>query len=153
MRYQGKVTVHADRQEVWDFVLDVDKFAACMPGVENLKLLDERTFEGVMRAKVGPVSGEFAFQAQIVDSEAPVRLSAQVEGTDTLTKSTMTADIQMQLAEAGPDETEITYESEVKIKGRLAIIGDMVIRATGAQVIEEFFKRLRERIEGTPAAP
>ena len=93
MRYQGKVTVHADRKDVWDFVLDVDKFAACMPGVENLKPLDDHTFEGVMRAKVGPVSGEFGFQAQIVDSEAPVRLSAQVEGTDTLTNSTMTADI------------------------------------------------------------
>ena len=151
MRYQGKVTVHADRKDVWDFMLDVDKFAACMPGVENLKLLDDRTFEGVMRAKVGPVSGEFGFQAQIVDSEAPVRLSAQVEGTDTLTNSTMTADIHMQLAEAGSGETEVTYESEVKIKGRLAIIGDMVIRATGAQVIEEFFKRLRERVEGAAA--
>ena len=30
----------------------------------------------------------------------------------------------------------------------LAIIGDMVLRATGAQMIEEFFNRLRGRVEG-----
>jgi hypothetical protein len=32
------------------------------------------------------------------------------------------------------------------VVGRLAIIGDMVLRATGAQVIKEFFKRLRNQV-------
>ena len=104
-----------------------------------------------MKAKVGPVSGDFTFRAQIVDAEAPVRLRAEVEGVDSLTNSTMTADITMSLAALGEDRTQLDYSSEVKIKGRLGIIGDMVIRATGAQVIEEFFNRLRARVETNPA--
>lgn len=151
MNYKGKVEIDAPASEVWEFVLDVDKFASCMAGVEDLARVDDRTFTGKMRAKVGPISGEFVFQAQIVDSEAPVRLTARVEGTDTLTKSTMTADITMNLEAKGDDQTELEYQATVDVKGRLAIIGDMVLRATGAQVIKEFFKRLREKVSGAAA--
>ena len=147
MKYEGKVTLKAEPLDVWDYLLDVDKFSACMPGVEDLKRIDDTTFDGTMRAKVGPMSGNFEFRAQIVESEPPRQITARVEGKDSMTKSTMTSDITMTLAALRPGETELTYLSTVDIQGRLAIIGDMVIRATGAQVIKEFFKRLGVNIE------
>lgn len=146
MNYKGTVEIDAPALDVWDFVLDVDRFASCMAGVEDLVRVDDRTFTGKMRAKVGPISGEFAFQAQIVDAQEPVTLTAHVEGTDTLTNSTMTADITMNLVAKNDSSTELDYQATVDVNGRLAIIGDMVLRATGAQVIKEFFKRLREQI-------
>lgn len=149
MKYQGKVSLQATAGSVWDVVLDIDQFADCMPGVQDLVKIDERTFEGGMSAKVGPVSGDFRFRAQIVDAEAPVNLTAHVEGEDSLTKSTMTSDITMALSVDGTS-TELAYTAEVNIKGRLGIVGDMILRATGAQVIEEFFNRLRKKVE-TPA--
>ena len=151
MIYEGKVTLDAAPLAVWEFVLDVDKFAACMPGVEDLVMVDEHTFDGTMKAKVGPISGEFGFRARIMESDTPTELKAHVEGTDSLTKSTMTADITMTLAALEVDRTELAYRAVVEVQGRLAIIGDMVLRATGAQVIAEFFKRLRERVEGATA--
>lgn len=150
MKYQGKVEFNAPPAAVWGVVLDVDQFAACMPGVQDLVKIDDRTFEGGMSAKVGPVSGDFSFRAQIVDAEEPVRLRAEVEGTDSLTKSTMTSEISMALAALREGETQLDYNAEVRIKGRLGIVGDMVLRATGAQVIDVFFQRLRERVEAPP---
>ncbi len=151
MNYKGKIEIDAAALDVWEFVLDVDKFASCMPGVEDLVRVDDKTFTGKMRAKVGPISGEFVFEAQIVDAEAPVKLTAHVEGKDSLTNSTMTSDIEMNLASVGDTKTELTYSATVDVQGRLAIIGDMVLRATGAQVIKEFFKRLRNQITGEAA--
>ena len=151
MKYQGKVAIRAKSTAVWDVVMDVDEFAACMPGLQNLIKIDDRTFEGGMSAKVGPVSGDFSFRAQIVDAEAPVSLRAHVEGQDSLTNSTMTSDITMELSTDAEDETNLDYHAEVNIKGRLGIVGDMVLRATGAQVIDEFFKRLRAKVEAAPA--
>ena len=150
MNYEGTVTFDAPALTVWEVVLDIDQFAACMPGVENLTKVDEQTFDGNMNIKVGPMSGAFDFRARIVESDPPTQLTTQVEGTDSLTKSTMTSDITMTLAPLGPNQTELAYAANVRIKGRLAIIGDMVIRATGAQMIDEFFNRLRGRVEGAP---
>ena len=147
MHYQGKVNLNAGQLAVWDFMLDVDKFSSCMPGVEDLIRVDDATFTGTMKAKVGPISGAFAFEAHIIESEAPTQLKAHVEGTDSLTKSTMTSDITMDIASLDAGGTELTYAASVDLKGRLGIIGDMVIRATGAQVIKVFFERMRERID------
>ncbi len=147
MKYQGKVEFAAQPLTVWNTVLDMEQFVACFPGVDDIVMVDDRTFEGGMKAQVGPVAGDFTFRAQIVEAEEPVRLRAEVVGEDSLTKSQMTADIEMSLAPLGADRAQLSYLSEVRIKGRLGIVGDMIIRATGAQVIEEFFRRLRVRVE------
>lgn len=149
MKYQGKVPFRAPRADVWRVALDVEQFAECMPGVRDVVKIDDRTFEGGMSAKVGPVSGDFSFRAEIVEAEEPVRLAARVEGQDSLTKSEMTASIEMTLAESDGG-CELAYASEVTIKGRLGIVGDMILRATGMQVIEEFFNRLRAKVEPPP---
>ena len=146
MKYQGKVAFRAAPADVWRVVLDIEQFAECMPGVRNIVKIDDRAFEGGMSAKVGPVSGDFSFRAEIVEAEEPVRLAARVEGQDSLTKSAMTASIEMTLAEEDGG-CELAYASEVTIKGRLGIVGDMILRATGMQVIEEFFNRLRAKVE------
>lgn len=146
MKYDGKVAFRAAPADVWRVVLDIEQFAECMPGVQNVVKIDDRTFEGGMSAKVGPVSGDFAFRAEIVEAEEPVRLAARVEGEDSLTKSAMIAAIEMTLAEADGGG-ELAYAAEVNIKGRLGIVGDMILRATGMQVIDEFFNRLRAKVE------
>ena len=146
MKYQGKVSLQATAETVWDVVLDIEQFADCMPGMQDLEKIDDRTFEGGMSAKVGPVSGDIRFRSQIVDVDPHVSLTAHVEGEDSLTKSTMTSDITMTLAPDGTS-TELTYVAEVNIKGRLGIVGDMILRATGVQVIDEFFNRLRKKVE------
>ena len=148
MIYEGKVTLNATPLDVWTVVLDAEQFAACMPGVEDLSQLDDHTFDGAIRAQVGPLSGSFSFRASIVESSPPTELAAHVEGADSMTDSRVTSEIAMTLAASGPAQMELAYRVVVDIHGRLAIIGDMVLRATGAQMIEEFFNRLRARVEG-----
>ena len=149
MNFEGKVMFHAAQATVWEFLLDVDQFAACMPGVEKVTRVDEHTFDASMEVRVGPISGAFDFRARIVESVPPQQLRALVEGTDTIAKSTVTSEVGMTLAAIEPHQTELTYKAMVDIKGRLAIIGEMVLRPTGAQLIRMFFNRIREKVESS----
>ena len=56
MKYQGKVEFKTQPRKVWDTVLDMEQFVACFPGVEDIEMVDDKTFTGAMKAKVGPVS-------------------------------------------------------------------------------------------------
>jgi carbon monoxide dehydrogenase subunit G len=38
------------------------------------------------------------------------------------------------------------YKADVKIKGRLAILGDMVLRATATLILQEFTRRLHKEL-------
>lgn len=153
MIFADTVTVDAPASEVWDFLLDVNRSSSCMPGVDHLTLIDDRTFDGTIEARVGPIAGSFSFRAQIVDSDPPSELKAEVEGTDSVTKSTLRMDITMDLKPVGETSTELAYHAVVNVKGRLAILGDMVLRATATLILDQFAKCLRtqfggERIEG-----
>ena len=38
----------------------------------------------------------------------------------------------------------MNYRADVQIKGRLAILGDMVLRATATLILKEFARRLHQ---------
>lgn len=146
MILEGSVSVPAPASAVYDFLLDVDRFAACLPGVGEVTRIDDRTFDGTIAASVGPISGTFSFRARIVESNPPREMAAKVEGTDSVTKSTLNADMAMTLDPVSADQTELAYRATVDVHGRLAILGDMVLRATATLLVEEFTQRLKEHI-------
>jgi hypothetical protein len=53
MVLEGKIEIRAPAREVWAFLIDIDRFASCMPGLERATQIDERTFDGVVGATVG----------------------------------------------------------------------------------------------------
>ena len=147
MIFEGKIPIRAQAPTVWDLLLDVNRMAACMPGVEEVTLIDDRTFDGVIAAAVGPISGKFSFRARIVECTPPTAMVARLEGTDSVTNSALSGEMAMALDPAGADGTELAYRASVDVQGRLAILGDMVLRTTALLIVEEFTKRLRAELE------
>ena len=146
MIFEDRITVAAPAERVWAFLLDPNCIAACMPGVENVTQIDDRTFDASISASVGPISGKFAFRAHIVESNPPTEMAAHVDGVDSVTKSTIKVQMDMALDPLGPNETALAYRASVDVKGRLAILGEMVLRATAALMIEEATRRLRAQL-------
>lgn len=146
MIFSDTLLIDATPADVWALLLDVDRFAACIPGVEHVTPVDDRTFDGTILAVVGPMSGKFRFRASIVEAEPVRSLAARVLGTDSVTRSTINADLMMTLSPAALGKTELTYHTTVDVQGRLAILGDMVLRATATMMLREFGTRLRRQL-------
>ncbi|MFQ5683464.1 MAG: CoxG family protein [Candidatus Binatia bacterium] len=133
--------------EVWDFLMDIHELSSCMPGLEKATQVDDRTFEGVIGAAVGPISGHFTFRATIVESAPPEEMMVRTEGTDSVTGSRMNVNVKITLRESGNSRTDIAYNANTEIQGRLAILGDMILRATANLLLQEFTQRMRKRLE------
>ena len=123
-----------------------------MPGLQEVTQIDDKTFDGVIAANVGPISGKFSFRAMIVESKPPQQMVVRTEGTDSVTKSTVNADMLVDLQEPAANETMMNYRADIKIKGRLGILGDMVLRATATLILQEFTRRLRQSLGATARA-
>jgi carbon monoxide dehydrogenase subunit G len=149
--FEDKLTINAPATRVWDFLLDPNCIASCMPGVENVTQIDDRTFDAAIAASVGPISGKFSFRAHIVESNPPTEMAAEVDGIDSVTKSPLRAKMVMTLDPLSPDQTALAYRATVDVKGRLAILGEMVLRATATLIVQEATRRLRAQLEGTNA--
>jgi carbon monoxide dehydrogenase subunit G len=144
---EGKIAVEVPAVKAWNFLMDIDRFASCVPGLEQVTQIDERTFDGVVSATVGPISGKFTFRSTILESAPPSRMVVQTDGSDSVTHSAVVARLTVTLGEASENHTEIGYRADIAINGRLAILGDMVLRATSALVLEEFARRLKGQLE------
>ena len=147
MIFEGRAVFEAPAERVWEALLDVDTLAACLPGVQQIRRIDDDTFEGAMLASVGPISGRFDLRVQIGERTPPSAMQAAMTGTDSVTKSALRADMDLRLEELAPRQTAMAYRAAVQVKGRLAILGDMMLRATATVVVEEFLKRLRQHVE------
>lgn len=144
MIFEGNIELQNPVDRVWDFLMDIHKFSSCLPGIEEVNPIDDKSFEGIIAARVGPISGNFSFRSAILESQPPEQILVRTEGTDSVTKSTVQADMKMNLQRVSDDRTQMDYRADVKIKGRLAILGDMVLRATATLILEEFTKRLHK---------
>ena len=144
MIFDGKIDLDVPVQQAWEFLIDINKFSTCLPGIDEVKQIDDKTFDGIISATVGPISGKFNFRSTIVDSRPPEQMVVRTEGTDSVTKSTVNADMTVDLRAVSEKKSQMDYKADVKIKGRLGILGDMVLRATATLILQEFTRRLHK---------
>lgn len=144
MILDGKIDLNVPAEKAWDFLIDINKFSTCLPGIDEINQIDDKTFDGIISATVGPMSGKFNFRSTILESRPPEQMVVRTEGTDSVTKSTVNADMTVDLRRVSDTKSQMDYKADVKIKGRLAILGDMVLRATATLILQEFTRRLHK---------
>jgi carbon monoxide dehydrogenase subunit G len=144
MILDGRIDLDVTVQRAWDFLIDINKFSSCLPGIDEINQIDDKTFDGIISAAVGPISGKFNFRSTILESRPPEQMVVRTEGTDSVTKSTVNADMTVDLRQISEFKSQMNYKADVRINGRLAILGDMVLRATATLILQEFTRRLHK---------
>ena len=147
MIIEGKFTLKAPIEKLFDFVLKPETIMSCLPGAESVKLLDETTYECVVKQKVGPISAKLKFVNRLTKVERPTHVEVEGEGEDVTKLGHFKQKTQVDLREVSPGEVEVKYKSDVSIVGKLAMFGDRIMKAKARQVEKEFTNALQERLK------
>ena len=151
MLIEGQFTLKAPIQEVWDFILDPGTLASCIPGTEKIEAIDDKTYESVVKQKVGPVSVKLKFTTTLTEIEPPRHIKAVGRGADITKAGTFTQETTVDLAEISKDEVAVSYNSNVSLVGRLATFGERIMRAKAKSVGDEFTQNLQEKLQSRMA--
>jgi carbon monoxide dehydrogenase subunit G len=148
MLIEGKfILENAPIQEVWDFLLKPETLASCVPGAEEMKRIDDTTYESVVKQKVGPISVKFRFTTNLAEIDPPRYLKAVGRGADLGKAGTFTQETTVNLDEISKDTVEISYQSNVSLVGRVATFGERIMRAKAKQLEKEFTQNLQEKLK------
>ncbi|MBI5480468.1 MAG: carbon monoxide dehydrogenase subunit G [Deltaproteobacteria bacterium] len=153
MILEGQFKLAAPIQQVWDSLLNPEVLAACVPGCEKVAVIDERTYDCVVAAKVGSISARFKFTTRLTDIDPPKHLKATGRGDELGKAATFTQETVIDLAETSTNEVQVSYRANVSIVGKLATFGDRIMKAKAAQVQEEFTRSLAKRLSDQTMAP
>lgn len=140
---EGTVTfdVRAPVDRVWSFLSDVRKVGSCVPGVENIEIVDEKRATWDLKVKIGPLSQTMRVATETLEQVPPSRArfkgvadNADILGTIELTPK--------------GDATEVVYTMNVTAKGPLARIMDNFMKSKLKSQADEFAANVKKALEG-----
>jgi uncharacterized protein len=143
---EAKFSVNSGRAEVWRFIRDFESLCTCIPGVENVRVLDARTAELTVKEKIGVVPLIVTLTARIDSEEPPHRLHAVAKAEHL----TMQIDVALQTTQSG---TELVTLFDVKGEGPLKPIVDRLFEKRATERTAQFAACLGRRFSAAaPAA-
>ena len=139
--------VQAPIDAVWRFVMDPQQVVTCMPGAALDQVVDDRTFLGNVRVKVGAITASYKGRVQLaqVDHQG-YTMQMVAEGRETgggMAKGAMSS--RLRALSAG--QTEVVAEASVDLTGRLMQVGRGMIQGVAQQLFQQFVASLKQRLE------
>jgi carbon monoxide dehydrogenase subunit G len=145
--FEEEFAVSASPDVVWDFLLDPERIAPCLPGCESLEVEDAKTYRVRLTIKVGFLSTTQSLKVEIVESDRPRHLVSLARGEDRKLASQIEVRNTLDLAPAAGSGTLVRYRSEVRVLGRLGSVGDAVMKVKAKQLAGDFAANVRVAIE------
>ena len=122
----------------------------CIPGCEELTGSPEEGFSAVVKQKVGPVKATFKGEVTLSDIVEGESYTISGEGKGGVAGFAK-GGAQVTLTDAEGGGTELHYDVEAKVGGKLAQLGSRLVDSFAQKMADQFFERFQAHVEG-PAA-
>jgi carbon monoxide dehydrogenase subunit G len=145
VKFDHEIVVEAGAKTVEAFLDDIPAVARCMPGIEEVVEVAPGAYEGRLRLRLGPLGFSIAGRAELERSEDGAwRLRG--EGRDRRLGAGVEVQLDAQLAEEPGGRTRIAFTADVQLSGRLAELGQPLIRRKADSMVREFAENLGRAI-------
>ena len=157
MKFENICSIGAPCPAMWEFLTDIPKVAACLPGVEEVHALGEGKYGGVISLKIGVVKLRLSGKISIEVMDKEQRSAAlSVEAVDQKISGMMQGRLTMKLDEQGPEQTRLTVGTDLNLFGKIGEFGQPIIKKKADQMMDTFANNLAARVGGsritTPAS-
>jgi hypothetical protein len=147
MKLSGTQTFPAPRQKVWEFLIDPQCLAKCMPGCEKLEATGENEYSGVINVGLAAVKGVYNGKVKLDELQPPThyKMTLDGKGKQGFIKGAGTIDLEEQNG-----QTLLKYTGDIQIGGPLASVGQRMIDGAAKMMIGQFFTAMEAEIKAMP---
>jgi carbon monoxide dehydrogenase subunit G len=157
MQLENSFSVGAPPDQVFAYLLDVNKVVGCVPGAELSEVVDPTTFKGKVKVKVGPITVGYSGTARIADRDDAQRSATlQAEGRETTGPGSARASAQMSVEPDGAGSV-VKIVTDYSVAGRVAQFGRGVMEDVSRRIVNDMAACIKANLEaaqpsGAPAA-
>ena len=158
MKMSGSETVAAPRDAVWAGLNDPVVLKQCIPGCDSIIKNSPTSMTAKASIKLGPVKASFTGAVTLSDLKPPesYRIAGQGQGGLAGFASGSAA---VRLTAVSAEETQLDYDVDAQVGGKLAMLGSRLIDATAQSLAKQFFTKFANAVKAQaatapkPAAP
>ena len=149
MKIEGRAILSdISTQTVYESLLKPEILSACIPGVEEIEQIDEKTYDCVIKQSVGPISMRFKARNILTNLTSPKHIELQGEGDILGSSSKFVHSTEINLEEKGK-EVEIICSADVNITGPMAMLGNRVLKAKAKNLEEKIAEALQKKLQSS----
>jgi uncharacterized protein len=140
MQIENEFVVAAPVDQLWSYLLDVERIAPCMPGAELTEAIDDRHWKGKLNMKFGPVSMSFAGTVEMGerDDEAH-RVALHAKGMEQKGKGAANATVTSWLEPGGSaDTTTVKMNADITLTGAAAQLSRGLLPEISKKLTQQF---------------
>ena len=152
MKIEDSFRVSASPGTVWAAITDPAIVGPCIPGCEEIQVIDDTRYKARVRIAVGPISASFVLEVEVTELVPPDRVSSVTRGEEGGRASTLKAESELQLRALADGGTEISYSSEVSLVGRLGRFGLGMVKKKAASLGQRFAEAFQSRLNDEAVA-
>ena len=140
MLIENEFTVAAPLDFTWNYMLDVEKIAPCMPGAELTEVIDESNWKGKLNMKFGPVSMSFAGTVAMESrDDAAHRVVLHAKGMEQRGKGAANATVTSWMEQgANPSQTLVKMQADMTLTGAAAQMSRGLIPEISKRLTQQF---------------
>jgi carbon monoxide dehydrogenase subunit G len=152
MLIENEFTVATPVDELWAFLLDVERIAPCMPGAELTETIDERNWKGKVNVKFGPVALAFAGTVEMTErDDAAHRAVLHAKGMEQKGKGAANATVTSWLEPATDGQTTVKMTADIALTGAAAQLSRGLLPEISKKLTQQFADCLESQMQAAPA--
>ncbi len=152
MLIENEFTVAAPVDDLWAYLLDVERIAPCMPGAELTETIDEQHWKGKVNVKFGPVSLSFAGTVEMTErDDAAHRAVLHAKGMEAKGKGAANATVTSWLEPAAEAQTTVKMTADIALTGAAAQLSRGLLPEISKKLTQQFADCLEATINAEQA--
>ncbi len=136
MKLTGSYQINADKQKVWEALNDPEILKQAIPGCQEFKKNSDTEFTATATNKIGPFNASFTGDIKLKEINAPNSYVIEGSGNSPVGFASGSAKVNLEDNESG---TELTYEVNANVGGKIAQVGSRLIDMTAKKMADIFF--------------
>src|SRR6202171_2008073 len=118
IKFNGGFTVRKTPQEVYDFLVDPNRFCPLLPDYQSMEILDAKNFLVKLSVGISHIRGIAAVKMSLVEAERPTRAVYEGKGDVPGVSASVRAGFDLQASPGG--ETKVVWLGQSNVVGRIA---------------------------------
>ena len=145
MEMSGEHEIAAPRETVWAALNDPDILKQAIPGCQHIEKSDDNAFTAKVKVKVGPVNATFSGNVTLENLNPPESYTISGEGTGGAAGFAK-GGADVYLEEVDAETTKLNYKVNAQVGGKLAQVGQRLIKSTANKYAKQFFDTFTETV-------
>jgi uncharacterized protein len=147
-KIEEQFEVKAPVNRVWEYLIDPARVVVCIPGAELLETLDERTFLGAVKVKVGPIAMSYKGQIKFTEMDEQNHQVRMVgEGREAGGAGSAKVNMLSKVTASEAGGALVVVSAEVDLVGKVVQFGRGMIEEVSKQLFRQFSACVKQQLE------